>query len=67
LSDANTQVTNQTAVTSMLSTQLGSISGVNVDEEMTNMMAFQRAYQASAQVVTTLNTMLGTVVAMKTS
>ena len=37
----------------MLATQRGSISGVNVDEEMTNMMTFQRAYEASAQLVTT--------------
>ena len=67
LDNANTQVTNQTAVSNMLSTQRGSISGVNVDEEMTNMILFQRAYQASAQVVTTVNTMLGDVLAMKTS
>ncbi len=67
LQTANNQVTNQAAVSSMLSTQLGSISGVNIDEEMTNMMTFQRAYQASAQVVTTINTLLGTVIAMKTS
>ena len=66
LDHANTQATNQTAVSNMLSTQRGSISGVNVDEEMTNMILFQRAYQASAQVVTTVNTMLGDVLAMKT-
>ena len=64
LQNANTQVTNQTTVTNMLATQRGSISGVNVDEEMTNLMTFQRAYQASAQVVTTVNTMLGTLLAM---
>lgn len=67
LQTANTQVTNQAAVSSMLTSQLGSISGVNVDEEMTNMMTFQRAYEASAQVVTTINTMLGDTLAIKTS
>jgi flagellar hook-associated protein 1 FlgK len=67
LSNANTQVTNQTTVSNMLQTQLGSISGVNTDEEMTNLMTFQRAYEASAQLVTTLNTMLGDTLAMKTS
>jgi flagellar hook-associated protein 1 FlgK len=67
LDTANTQVTDQTAVSNMLSTQRGSLSGVNVDEEMTNMMAFQRAYEASAQVVTTVNTMLGDTLAMKTA
>ena len=67
LSDANTQVSNQPAVSNMLATQRGSVSGVNVDEEMTNMMTFQRAYEASAQVATTVNTMLGDTLAMKTS
>jgi flagellar hook-associated protein 1 FlgK len=67
LDNANTQVTDQTAVANMLTTQRSSISGVNVDEEMTNMMTFQRAYQASAQVVTTVNTLLGDTIAMKTS
>jgi flagellar hook-associated protein 1 FlgK len=67
LQDANSQVTDQTKVNDMLSTQRGSVSGVNVDEEMTNMMTFQRAYQASAQVVTTVNTMFGDLLAMKTS
>jgi flagellar hook-associated protein 1 FlgK len=67
LQTANDQVTNQTAVTNMLSTQRSSVSGVNVDEEMTNLMSFQRAYEASAQLVTTVNTMLGDVLAMKNS
>ena len=67
LQTANDQVSNQTAVSNMLSTQRGSVSGVNVDEEMTNLMSFQRAYEASAELVTTLNTMLGDVLAMKAS
>ena len=66
LQTANDQVTNQTAVTNMLQTQRGSVSGVNVDEEMTNLMGFQRAYEASAQLVTTINTLLGDTLAMKT-
>jgi flagellar hook-associated protein 1 FlgK len=64
LSTANTQVTDQTAVSNMLSTQRSSVSGVNVDEEMTNLMSYQRAYQASAQVVTTVNSMMGDVLGM---
>jgi flagellar hook-associated protein 1 FlgK len=65
LSNADTQATNQAAVANMLTTQRGSVSGVNIDEEMTNMILFQRAYQASAQVVTTVNTLLGDTLAMK--
>ena len=67
LNTANSEVTVATAKANMLTTQRGSVSGVNVDEEMTNMITFQRAYQASAQVVTTVNTMLAELLAMKTS
>jgi flagellar hook-associated protein 1 FlgK len=67
LSDANSEVTTQTAKTNMLQTQRGGISGVNTDEEMTNLMMFQQAYAASAQLVTTINTMLSETLAMKTS
>jgi flagellar hook-associated protein 1 FlgK len=67
LSTANTQVTDQTSVATMLATQRSSISGVSVDEEMTNLMGFQRAYEASAQLVTTINTLMGDTLAMKVS
>ena len=67
LATANDQVTNQTAVTTMLQTQKSDVSGVNVDQEMTNLMGFQRAYEASAQLVTTINTMMGDTLAMKAS
>ena len=36
------------------------VSGVSVDEEMVNMMQFQRAYQASTKVLQTTNDMLDT-------
>ena len=67
LQTANEQVTNQTAVTTMLQTQQSDVSGVNVDQEMTNLMGFQRAYEASAQLVTTINTMMGDTLSMKTA
>jgi flagellar hook-associated protein 1 FlgK len=67
LSNANNQATNQTSVASMLSTQRASVSGVNLDEEMTNMMKYQQAYQASAQLVTTINAMMTTINAMKST
>jgi flagellar hook-associated protein 1 len=67
LETANDQVNNQTAVSNMLSTQRSSVSGVNVDEEMTNLISFQRAYEASGELMKTVNTMIGDVLAMKTS
>jgi flagellar hook-associated protein 1 len=40
-------------------TQQQSISGVSLDEEMTNMIKFQQAYSASARVISAMNDMLG--------
>jgi flagellar hook-associated protein 1 FlgK len=65
LQTANDQVGNQTAVTSMLTNQQSSISGVSLDQEMTNLLSFQQAYEASAELVTTVNQMLGDTLAMK--
>jgi flagellar hook-associated protein 1 FlgK len=65
LKNANDQVDSQTAVTKMLSNQRSSVSGVNLDEEMTNLMTFQRAYQASAHLVSTVDQMIQTILAMK--
>ncbi|MDQ6951466.1 MAG: flagellar basal body rod C-terminal domain-containing protein, partial [Mariprofundales bacterium] len=41
-----------------LTSQRNGVSGVNIDEELVNMIKFQRAYQASAKIITTTNTML---------
>lgn len=38
------------------------ISGVNIDEQAVKMLQFQRAYQASARLVATLNEMMDTLV-----
>ncbi|WP_353947451.1 flagellar hook-associated protein FlgK [Sporolactobacillus sp. Y61] len=39
-----------------------SISGVNMDEEMTNLIQFQHTYGAAARVVTTIDTLLDTLI-----
>ena len=62
----NDQVTNNGAVTQMLTNQRNSVSGVNIDEEMTNLMQYQKAYEASAQIITAVNEMMQTVINMKT-
>ena len=48
----------------MLQTQRSSVSGVSIDEEMTNLVMFQRAFQASAHVVSIVDQMLGIVVTL---
>jgi flagellar hook-associated protein 1 FlgK len=41
-----------------------SVSGVSIDEEMTNMVMFQHAYSAAAQYITTINATLDTLINM---
>lgn len=65
LRTANNQVDNQEAVANLLDGQRNSISGVSLDEEMTTLMSFQRAYSASAGVLTTVDQMIQTTLAMK--
>jgi flagellar hook-associated protein 1 FlgK len=65
LSLVNDQLGNQNIVESMIRSQRDSISGVSLDEEMTSLMQFQRAYQASARLISTVDTMLETVISMK--
>jgi flagellar hook-associated protein 1 FlgK len=66
LSSVNDQATNSTAVSQMLSNQRDSLGGVSTDEEMTNLVQFQKAYQASAELISTINQMLETLITMKT-
>ncbi len=44
------------------STQQQSISGVSLDEEMTNMIMFQQAYNACSRVLTVMDEMLGVLI-----
>ncbi|HUO61148.1 MAG TPA: flagellar hook-associated protein FlgK [Candidatus Acidoferrales bacterium] len=41
-----------------LQDQQGSISGVSIDEETTNLLTYQRGYEAAARVITTVSTLL---------
>jgi flagellar hook-associated protein 1 len=65
LASANTQVADQQVVQNMLQRQRASISGVSLDEEMTNLITYQRAYQASAKMITVIDELLATLVNMK--
>ena len=65
LKTVNDHVDNESAVTAMFSAQRASVSGVSLDEEMTTLMSFQRAYTASAQLVKTVDEMLQTTLSIK--
>ncbi len=49
---------NQALVVDHLTTRRESISGVSLDEEATDMIKFQHAYQAAARVITAVDEML---------
>jgi flagellar hook-associated protein 1 len=65
LATVNSQLSDQQTVQTMLQNQRSSVSGVSLDEEMTHMVSYEKAYQASAELVTTLDQMLTTVIGMK--
>lgn len=50
------------ATLTQLTQQRSSVTGVSTDSEMVNMLKYQRAYQASAKVVQTMDDMVGTLI-----
>lgn len=52
-----------TVIREGLSNQQQSVSGVNVDEESIDLMQYQRAYQASARLLTVIDEMMQTLIA----
>lgn len=61
---SNLNATN--AALTQLTTQQGSESGVSIDEETTNLLRYQQAYSAAAQVITTMNNLFSVVLNMST-
>ncbi len=60
----NTALTGQTAIVTSATNAVASDSGVSLDEEMTNLLTYQRAYQASAKIITATDEMLQTLIGM---
>ncbi|MEV0896861.1 flagellar hook-associated protein FlgK [Actinoplanes sp. NPDC049802] len=48
----------QNAVTDQVDASRDAESGVNLDEEMTNLLTYQRGYEAASRVLTTIDSML---------
>lgn len=65
-STASSDATASSAVVQTLSNQREAISGVSMDEEAINLMKYQRAYQGAARLVTVVNEMMDTLMAMAT-
>ncbi|MCI1209331.1 MAG: flagellar hook-associated protein FlgK [Treponema sp.] len=59
---AQTNLKSQTAVMADLTDLRDSISGVNIDEELSDIIKFQHGYNAAAKFVTVIDEMLDTVI-----
>jgi flagellar hook-associated protein 1 FlgK len=62
VADANNANTTATSVLASISAQRQSVSGVSMDEEMANLIKFQRGYQAAARALTTMDDILNTLI-----
>jgi flagellar hook-associated protein 1 len=66
VSNSSSELSSSQSILNQLQDQRGSISGVSLDEEAGNMVQYQNAFNAAAQIVTTINDMLYTVINMGT-
>jgi flagellar hook-associated protein FlgK len=62
LADLNDNLEHQKSLENLLLDQRRAVSSVSVDEEVSDLMQFQRSFQASARVLNTLDKMLELVV-----
>ena len=62
LKNAQTGEQNANVLLSSINDRRQSVSGVSLDEEMTNLVRFQRGYQASARAMSTIDQMLDTLI-----
>lgn len=61
---ASSNLTAQSAISTQVDASRESVSGVNIDDEMANMLQYQHAYAAAGQLVSTINSMLDVVINM---
>jgi flagellar hook-associated protein 1 FlgK len=59
-----TYFTHHKEMASYLDGRREAVSGVNLDEEMVNLVKFQNAYEAAAKIISTVDEMLATVINM---
>jgi flagellar hook-associated protein 1 FlgK len=67
VSTAASNQSTQDQLTQQLQTQQQSVSGVSIDEEMTNLISYQQAYAASARFLTTISNLYGTLMSEGTT
>jgi flagellar hook-associated protein 1 len=62
VSTAQSEVTGSQAMIQQIQNQIGSVSGVSINEEAANLIQFQQAYQAAAQVASVINSLTATAI-----
>ena len=62
VASSEARLKDQTNIENIVRGQRDSVSGVSLDEEMTDLLKFQRAFQASSRVVSVVDELLETVV-----
>ncbi|RKS80172.1 flagellar hook-associated protein 1 FlgK [Motilibacter peucedani] len=61
---AQTRLTTRKDVATKADEAVGSTSGVDTDEELTNLLGFQRAYESAAKILSTLDSSIETIINM---
>jgi flagellar hook-associated protein 1 FlgK len=59
---ATNKLTTQSVISAQVDSARESVSGVSIDEEMTNMLQFQHGYQAAGRLITAIDDMLDTLI-----
>jgi flagellar hook-associated protein 1 len=62
VSSAQSSASTSAAVLSAIDNQRQSVSGVSLDEEMTNLITYQRGYEASARMMSTIDGIMDTLI-----
>jgi flagellar hook-associated protein 1 FlgK len=62
VSTAQSEVSGSQALIQQIQNQIGSVSGVSINEEAANLIQFQQAYQAAAQVASVINSLTATAI-----
>ncbi len=60
--EANRWETNQEVIVAQLEEERESYSGVNMDEELTNMIKFQRGFESASRFITTIDGMIDVII-----
>jgi|GEM_PF-288786 len=64
ISQATSDATATGTILTQLQNQQGSVEGVSLNEESSNLLLYQRSFQAAAKIITTVDTLMGNVLDM---